>query len=353
MNGVNKVVHQLATQLHKNGQDVQVVGITKSTGGKGPNRTYPLFLLKDDIKSFKISTDVKNFIASLPMDSIVHFHGVLLPLFTVMARQLRKKGISYVVTPHGALLPRSMAHNFLLKKVYYHLFEKSFLKGAKVLHAITEQEKKALSGFPKVRVIPNGYPYSAEILDRKPSHQIIFGYIGRLASSHKGLDALIDGFEQFYKDTQTGYLWLIGDGGNREQLETMVITAGLQDRVIFHGEKHGPDKLALLNKMDVFVHPSRWDVLPTSILEAAAYRKPLLLTKATGFAEAVLHYGSGQIIQETDSFEISQAMKEFLTLYNDDKLAEIGQSSEMMIKEAYDWHHIAKRISTQLYKLAG
>ena len=352
MNGVNKVVHQLAVMMQEKGMAVTVAGITDTTQ-IDEARPYPLVLLKGRLRSFSLPQGIKQFLDSLPQDTIVHFHGVLLPLYAVIARYLRTRHIAYVVTPHGALLPRSLRQRYVLKKLYITFIEKHFLNGASRIQAITEQEKQALSQWP-VTIIPNGHPYTLTEAERyKSGTEIIFGYIGRLAARHKGLDALIDGFSLYCQDHETGKLWLIGDGADKAALVARVRKAGLEKRVVFWGEKHGVEKIELLQQMDVFVHPSRWDVLPTAILEAAAHKIPLLVTQATGFAEAITTYDSGIVISETMPCQINNAMEVFYTAYRDKTLESCGRRAEQMVKERYDWHHIIGRMTSELYGMAA
>jgi len=354
MNGVNKVVHQLASLMQDIPIDVTVVGITKDNDHQTSARPYDLLLLKGKIRSFHINNEIKTFIDNLPEKTIIHFHGVLIPLFFSIARLLTKRGIPYVITPHGALLKRSMRHNYLLKKIYFNLIEKPHMCRAKAIHAITPQEKQAINQkIPKapVHVIPNGYPYQLEndeaILQR--NGQIVFGYIGRLSSNHKGLDQLITGFNNYFRDYGTGYLWLIGDGPDRHKLVHQANISAAKDHIIFHGEKHGAEKLALLDKMDVFIHPSRWDVLPTAILEAAAHRKPLLVTQATGFGEAIKKWQCGVVIEQGSPTEIAKALEACHELHQNNQLIPLGKQAEQMIKQDYNWHNIVRDIISDLY----
>lgn len=351
MNGVNKVVDRLATLMQEKSVDVTVIGITADPDATTIARPYPLRLFRGRARSFYVCPALRDFIRDLPDDSIVHFHGVMLPVFFTIAAILRRRGIGYVVTPHGALLPRSMRKHAGFKKIYLALFERRFLKHARALQAITAMERDTLLAYnAAVSLIPNGYigPYRAQD-PQNPA--IVFGYIGRLSAAHKGLDALIDGFALYRRQHQTGSLWLVGDGEDRAALVAQVARHHIQDHVIFHGERHGPEKAALLDKMDVFVHPSRWDVLPTAILEAAAHGKPLIVTKATGFAQAIEQYHAGFVLPDSDPQAIAQAMEKALAMHGD--LPAMGERAGQMIKQDYDAAQIADKVLVDLYGIAA
>lgn len=348
MNGVNKVVHQISTVMHAMGLNVIVTGIT---GTPGPvSRDYPVMLFQGNVRSFNMDGSLKRFLEDLPTETIVHFHGALLPLFWRMARFLKKRGVRYVVTPHGALMPQSMKRNAVIKRVYYHLFEKSFLSSATRLHAISHEEYDILGLRYTVGHIPNGYPVKDDISVSAKSGDLVFGYIGRLDKEHKGLDALLEGFHHFYQENRTGFLWLIGDGPDRKDLENQALQYGLQGRIVFHGEHHGKKKEVLLSDMMVFVHPSRWDVLPTAILEAASWHKPLLLTRATGFAQAVETWQSGYMIESADPIMISHGMNEMLQAYKNDSLNSMGNNAARMVKTDYNWQNLVQEGYLPLYK---
>lgn len=118
-----------------------------------------------------------------------------------------------------------MKKNGLAKSIYMTLFEKKVISGAAKLHAIGASEIEDLHRIaPKINVvlIPNGQALEeiqfAPCPCREPNERPIFGFCGRLAKEHKGLDLLIQGFSRYKKSGGKGELWLIGDGPDKDLL---------------------------------------------------------------------------------------------------------------------------------------
>jgi len=112
------------------------------------------------------------------------------------------------------------------------------------------------------------------------------------------------------------------------------------------GEKHGADKHDLLTQIDVFTSPSNWDVLPTGILEAAAYQKSLLVTEATGFGDCVRKYEAGIVISMANEQALASAMEAFARK----PVRNMGLNAEKMVKEEYNWPKVIKKIILELYR---
>ena len=98
-------------------------------------------------------------------------------------------------------------------------------------------------------------------------NDFIMGHIGRF-TDQKNHDLLIDIFYEFQKIKSNAYLWLIGDGENKDEIYKKVLELGIQDKVIFLGIRNNVNEL--LMAMDAFVMPSVYEGLPISAIEAQA-----------------------------------------------------------------------------------
>ena len=65
-----------------------------------------------------------------------------------------------------------------------------------------------------------------------------------------------------------------GDYDFKTELEKLINTYDLNDKVIFPGVLTGRDKIEALVDCDIFVMPSRYESFTTSGLEAMACSKP-------------------------------------------------------------------------------
>jgi glycosyltransferase involved in cell wall biosynthesis len=137
-------------------------------------------------------------------------------------------------------------------------------------------------GWPKERVflIPN-FP---AILDGPKLDRGLFGTpdaaplavaLGRL-HPNKGLDVLV----RAAKTVPGLYVWIAGEGPEREALQRLVDLLGLRDRVKFLGWRN--DRASLFKTADFCVYPSREEPFGNVVVEAWASGTPLLTTASTG-----------------------------------------------------------------------
>ena len=137
-------------------------------------------------------------------------------------------------------------------------------------------------GWPKDRVslIPN-FPALPDgpKLDRgsygTPDDAPLALALGRL-HPNKGLDILIRAAE-----TVPGlFVWIAGEGPERETLQRLTDELGLGGRVKFLGWRN--DRASLFKTADVCVYPSREEPFGNVVVEAWASGTPLLTTASTG-----------------------------------------------------------------------
>ncbi len=117
-------------------------------------------------------------------------------------------------------------------------------------------------------------PVSRASLDTPDGVPVVMS-MGRFVK-RKGFHTLIDAVA-----TLPGvYLWLAGDGEERESLEAQVDARGMRERVRFIGWQD--DTRAYVSAADIFVMPSSHEPLGNVILEAWAQKKPVVSSKSEG-----------------------------------------------------------------------
>jgi glycosyltransferase involved in cell wall biosynthesis len=347
MNGVNKIVHQLATELTTLKYDLEVWGISSSTKIDNVKPSYKFKLFRKSVFNLSIINEIKN----IHENTVFHFHGVLQPIFLYISIILKLYNKKWVITPHGAYLKKSLLKNYWFKKIYLHLIDRFFTNYAESVQSITLQEYNELpfNLQKKSTIIPNAYAQNNFSIASKIQNEITFGYIGRLDKNHKGLDLLINGFNLFYQNNKCGKLWIVGDGPDRNHLQNLTYEMGLTYSITFFGECHGSIKHDYLQKMHFFIHSSRWDVIPTAVLEAATYQIPLIVSEETGFSQFIKQYNSGIVLEDNSPTSIANAMGFALELYKNKKIEIYGRNTKFMIKEEFNWISILPKIISDLY----
>lgn len=350
MNGVNRIVHNLAVHQRRSGYDAEVWGITPTPSEPTFKREYLLRLFASRGPHRALDPALRAAIAALDNEAVVHLHGGLILEFFKVARLLRRRGQRYMITPHGAYNAHALDRRRMSKLLYLALFERVLVEGASVVHCGGPSEYDNTGRlFPRVPrvVIPNGISLS-EVSVRTKSRVVstrpLFGYCGRIDSHHKGLDLLIDGYLQFLQSGGVGELWIIGNGPDLPKLRRRVEEAGETDSVVFWGERHGQEKLSLLAEVDAFLHPSRYEGFPMSILEAAALGKCLVVSDRTNTEEYVERYNAGVVLRQGTSSEIADVLRSLEELHASGGCAIRGANSLRMVKEELNWDGISRQI---------
>ncbi len=131
----------------------------------------------------------------------------------------------------------------------------------------------------------------------------------------KGLDDLIDAvaYGSFGEDVR---FVIAGDGPSRPMLEERIRDARLGGRVVLLGERR--DVARLLSRASLFVLPSRFEGLPTAIIEAMAAGRAVVATSVGGNAEVVADGDTGWLVPPARPATLALAIRAAL---NEDLIA--------------------------------
>ncbi|MHB0929495.1 MAG: glycosyltransferase, partial [Candidatus Nanopelagicales bacterium] len=204
--------------------------------------------------------------------NIVHIHEVWHHPGFLAATLAMRKGIPYVISPHGAFSPGALRQKRFKKAAFLALFQRSLLAGASAIQCLTNAEEAQVGSLGlgvRTPVIPNGVnpqsmPRDAalELLPRHFPHlgqQSIILYLGRLHRG-KGLGLLISAFAVASRKLAKCRLVIAGpDDGYGGYARDLVQRLGLSARVVFTGPVYGVKKEVMLAAADIFVLPSRFE----------------------------------------------------------------------------------------------
>ncbi len=343
MNGVNKVVCQLAAHQHRQGRNVAIWGITKNLSRNFGERPFQTELFPAASQPFAISKPLRNAIEKKARQKTVfHLHGGWIPVYATLARLFNRLDIRFVITGHGAYNTMAMQRSKWLKKTYFALFEKPMLRNAWKIHSIGESEVRGLQTiYPNNKnfLLPYGFEFKPTNNARTPNPEgFTIGFMGRLDTRTKGLDLLIRAFHEFQNTDSDSILWIIGDGPGKADMEKF-IAANKVKNVVFWGSKFGREKENLVSQLHVFVHPSRNEGLPASVLEAAASQVPVIVSEPTNVAAQVRRYNAGTAIVHNNVNDLAEA---FIQLRQTDEqtMKTISANASAMVREAFSWDRL-------------
>jgi len=345
MNGVNKVVYQLASRQAASGRDVQIWGITKDQTHNYEERNIETTLFKKRKNPFTITTELKKAIAQ-SHNTTFHLHGGWVPAFWAVAKCLKKHNKKSVLTPHGAYNTIAMKASRWRKKIYFQLFEKAVLKTVNKIHCIGASEKEGLENiYPNHKQIILPYGFDRPRMDsfiKKHNNTFIIGFVGRIDIHTKGLDLLTKAFAKFQKDKSTK-LWIVGDSNETPQLKTMLKEEGIANNTILYGSKFGSDKNAIIQQMDIFTHPSRNEGLPTAVLEAATFGVPSIVTQATNVGSYITQYNAGKCIKNENINELITALEEVYLEWQANAMSQYVDNTQAMLNQEFNWDELINK----------
>lgn len=108
-------------------------------------------------------------------------------------------------------------------------------------------------------------------------NQFVIGHIGRI-NEQKNHEYLLRVFKEFHNRVPDSKLICIGEGALRPQIEKLISDLKLKGSVMLLGEHKNVANL--LNAMDCFVFPSKWEGLGMVLLEAQAGGLPCIASDA-------------------------------------------------------------------------
>ena len=350
MNGVNRVVFELASEQTKQGDDVEVWGLTNSQSTNDIERPFKLKVYKRN--KFYLVNNLNSDIRVLQNrnDVIFHIHGAFIYDFYLVVKLLVRYSIKYIYTSHGAFNREAIKKNYIIKSLYFHFFERFILKHAYKVHLIAPSEYEYIDilyrNLKNKVLIPNGINIEELKFNFKQIRKNkvpVICFCGRIDIQTKGLDILIDGFEHYVYDGGSGVLWIIGDGKELNQLKDIVNEKELAERVIFYGSKFGEEKLNLIANADAFILTSRNDVFPTAVIEAAGLGKPLMISEETNYGPYVKQYQCGLVLNENIPLAVTSMLKTFESL-TDDEVRDMQVYSTKMIEKEFNIESISKKL---------
>jgi len=192
----------------------------------------------------------------------------------------------------------------------------------------------------KLVTIHNGMPdvppelvHDAEISSLNPVHLIM---VARL-QPQKDHPTLFQALAGLLDRAWT--LELIGDGSDREALETLAKELGIADRVVFAGQRL--DVPERLKEADLFVLITRWEGFPRSILEAMRAGLPVVATDVGGCRESVVDGETGFLVRKENTGDVRERLKELID--SGDLRKRMGQAGRKRFEENFTFETMYQR----------
>ena len=163
-----------------------------------------------------------------------------------------------------------------------------------------------------VRVLNNIVSPPVLLPDRKLNdgklHLMYMGEISNRKGAFDLLNAISDNLD-YFKDRL-----VLRMGGNEVDgdVREYIKKHGLEQIVSYEGWIMGQKKIDCLNWEDIYILPSYNEGLPIAILEAMAYRHPVISTPVGGIPEVVFDGVNGKLVQPGNLQAMAEAIKFYI-----------------------------------------
>jgi glycosyltransferase involved in cell wall biosynthesis len=290
---------------------------------------------------------------------VLHAHGVWDVLLRAACGVARRRGVPYVVAPHGMLDPWSLSQRALKKRVALALGYRRMLEGAAFLHTLNRDEAALLAPLglrTPVEVVPNGVfieeieplpPAGAFRADHPGLGEAPYVlFLGRLHHK-KGLDYLAEAFAIAARELPDLNLVVAGpESGAGEDFRRRVAAHGIGTRVHLVGPLYARDKYAALAGAACFCLPSRQEGFSIAALEALACGVPAVLSPACHFPE-VEEAGAGRVVP-CEPRAIAAALVDVVR-----HTAVMRSKASELVRHHFLWGNIASMMLDRYARAAG
>jgi glycosyltransferase involved in cell wall biosynthesis len=278
---------------------------------------------------------------------VIHSHGYAsagaVPL---VARRLE---LPFVHTEHSSNLATTdpLEH---VTKAGLALVRRVYGAAASVIFVGDVQQRavKSLGLTGNFRVIPN--PVDASLFDGtkhppgRSLHLVTIGYL----QPRKRMELLIRAFRLVRNDIPSIRLDIVGGGVERDRLERLVGSLGLDDAVVFHGSLARPDVASVLKSADLYVHTSERESFGVSIVEALLTGLPVVAVRCGGVTEE-LPVSVATVIEPPEAEVVAEAITKALSAWPFASRTEIASWA----RERYGMDSVARGIEAVYREVLG
>ncbi len=356
--GIQTHTSELATHLAQRGQDIYILTAGSIRNGETryqlngftvielpylPMRRLPFLPFFFEEVSFNLSAWLWLKLNQSEFD-VVHLQGRSGFLFPS-----RHNKTTLITTFHGLVTLENQFSQQILnldRKIHQRFasyFEKNALKNSDAIIAVSREMQRELDELDIKAEKPHFILYNGVAINKPQNgtdvkvmsdeNTIIF--VGRL-DRIKGIFNLVEAMKQVDKNVK---LVMIGDGVDRVELENLILTEGVADRIQLLGSQTNENVLAWIKGGFALVLPSFHETQGIVLLEANVCGKAVAASNVAGIPEVVSHGVNGLLFNPHDIDDIAQSINQLYQ--NPESTKKMGENGRQLIAEKFDWSKIA------------
>ena len=279
---------------------------------------------------------------------VVHLHDTLPVLIRRTLAKARSAGKPVVTTYHNDYIKTTLAGK-ALKRLRW------VLQGRRTLHSSDARivltpffeellRKKGVRG--DLHVIPNGFspveeePDEPPMLSPRDNSRPLVSFVGRL-SDQKGVDVLMDAMDSY--DGDPGFdLAIAGKGELSDWLAERHSRSSSKELITVLGLVSEAEKRWLYENSTAIAIPSRFEGLPTVLLESMHAGTPVIMADVNGLGGMVERYGCGLSVPCEDHHALASAIK--TASLSDDLTRSAWGSAGREAARDYQWDRVTDRV---------
>lgn len=258
-----------------------------------------------------------------------------------------------IINPHGLEMFQSIGVKERLmtapfRQVFRNLFKKARYTvslGGKLTHII----KEIVGDEDRIAVLPNAVEEpDSDIKQQGKGKELKVLFMGRFAFN-KGIDVLFDAIAELDNSNELkNYRFQLGGRGPLFDKYTEENRFGNVELLGFINDVRLKQ---LYEECDVFVLPTRFEGMPTVVLEAMAQAKPIIVSD-TGATAELVDEGNGWLLPVGDVKALTEALRNAAKA-DESELAEKGVASLERVSARFTWPKVAEAHLQLFRTIAG
>jgi phosphatidylinositol alpha-1,6-mannosyltransferase len=169
--------------------------------------------------------------------------------------------------------------------------------------------------------------------------------VGRL-QKRKGHDMMIRALAEVRRSVPEVLYAIVGDGEEREALETLVDAGGLRQHVQFLGELDDAGLLICYQQCDLFVLPNRQvgqdiEGFGMVLVEAQACGRPVVAGASGGTAETLRVPATGRLAAAEEPLALAEVVADLLR--QPELREQMGRAARRWAAERFDWSALTRQ----------
>jgi glycosyltransferase involved in cell wall biosynthesis len=337
-------VKALADNLSKDNEVIVFAGssgrkVTKEVGDYTVYRIPSLPIKLSGGQYYRVVPDFYRVLKRERVD-IMHAHDYGHFTTDVSSLYSMRHGVPFLITIHGHFFRENPLK--VMKYVYDRtLGFLSVLRAGRIICVSDAQKNEVFDFFGssrikrKISVIPNGIHLDGTGGKCAAKGKTVFA-MGRM-EYRKGFHLLLKA-AQMLKDTS--FVIAGPDAGEAGNLRRQIAACSI-DNVLLMDSVSDDEKARLFSEAGVFVIPSLYEGLPTTLLEAMMHGKPVVCSDLPGMRGAVKDGRNGFLVRPGSASDLTEKIS---MISGDDELARTMGRNNMNDVRRYDWKNVIKEI---------